>query len=153
MTISFAVYDGLAKGITAEKLSEIHKLSFQGSVEQVWTPAEISSLLLNPDTQVMTIWQEAQAIGFLMWRQAREEAEILTLCILPAWRTQGMGSQILQEFYLLAAKNKIAEIFLEVRENNAPAIRLYEKNAFKAMGQRKNYYSDKDALIMKYIMK
>ncbi|VAX08203.1 Ribosomal-protein-S18p-alanine acetyltransferase [hydrothermal vent metagenome] len=153
MTISFAVYDGLAKGIIAEKLSKIHRLSFQGSVEQIWTPVEISSLLLNPDTRAMTIWQNAQVTGFLMWRQAREEAEILTLCILPAFRGQGMGSQILQKFYLLAAKNKIAEIFLEVRENNAAAISLYEKNAFKAVGRRKNYYSDKDALIMKYIMK
>lgn len=152
MTISFAVYDGLSGGVTAEKLSEMHRLSFQGAVEQVWTPAEMSSLLLNPDTQVMTLWQEAQAIGFMMWRQAREEAEILTLCILPAWRGQGMGSQILQEFYLLAAKVKTEEIFLEVRENNAAAISLYEKNAFKAVGRRKNYYRDQDALIMKYIM-
>ncbi len=153
MTISFALYDGLSQGITAGKMSEIHRLSFQDSAEQVWTPAEISSLLLNPDTRAMTIGRNAQAIGFLMWRQAREEGEILTLCILPAFRAQGMGSQILQEFYLLAKKAKVEEIFLEVREDNVPAIGLYEKNAFRIVGRRKNYYGDKDALIMKYIMK
>jgi len=162
MTISFAVYDGLARGITAEELSEIHRKSFQESIEQVWSAAEISSLLLSPGVHVMVILQDAKAMGslamgFLMWRRTGEEAEILTNCILPAYRGLGMGSLVLQEFFILGGKPRIEEIFLEVRENNAAAIRLYEKNGFEIVGLRKDYYGRKgndmiNALIMKHVV-
>ena len=35
-----------------------------------------------------------------------------------------------------------AHIALEVRESNAPAIAIYEKNGFESVGIRKNFYSD-----------
>ena len=48
------------------------------------------------------------------------------------------------------AKNeKLSSIFLEVRESNLPAIKLYEKFNFTQISIRKNYYPDnkEDALI------
>lgn len=37
-----------------------------------------------------------------------------------------------------------------MREDNAPALALYEKNGFVAVGRRKNYYAEihKDAILM-----
>ncbi len=44
-------------------------------------------------------------------------------------------------------------LFLEVRENNEAAIRLYKKCSFKIIGRRKGYYNSSreekaDALVM-----
>ena len=41
---------------------------------------------------------------------------------------------------------------LEVKEDNLKAISLYKKHGFKVIHIRKNYYKDKDALIMEKIL-
>ena len=44
---------------------------------------------------------------------------------------------------LARLKNKGVEtIFLEVRSNNMPAKKLYEKNGFIKISERQKYYSD-----------
>ena len=49
-----------------------------------------------------------------------------------------------------AAALDLAFLTLEVRASNAPAIALYRKHGFQAVGQRRNYYQkpDEDALLM-----
>ena len=44
----------------------------------------------------------------------------------------------------------VKNFFLEVRESNIPAIKLYEKFEFKIMGVRKNYYHSpaENAIVM-----
>ena len=37
---------------------------------------------------------------------------------------------------------------LEVRDDNLKAINFYQKNHFTIIAKRKNYYKNKDALIM-----
>jgi ribosomal-protein-alanine N-acetyltransferase len=53
--------------------------------------------------------------------------------------------KLLEEF----KERKVKEVFLEVRESNFPAIKLYYKLGFKEIGRRKGYYKGEDALIMK----
>jgi ribosomal-protein-alanine N-acetyltransferase len=50
----------------------------------------------------------------------------------------------------LATEKGVTEIFLEVRETNVGAIRLYERLGFEEVGIRKNYYEKpkENALIM-----
>jgi ribosomal-protein-alanine N-acetyltransferase len=43
-------------------------------------------------------------------------------------------------------QQKINKIFLEVRESNLPARKLYEGVGFKKMGIRKNYYQTENAV-------
>jgi ribosomal-protein-alanine N-acetyltransferase len=42
---------------------------------------------------------------------------------------------------------EIESVFLEVRENNQPAIRLYEKMGMTASDRVRGYYGDIDAII------
>ncbi len=151
MTYSFKIFGAQA----AEMLSEIHRLSFQDDSQQIWSPEAMETLLQGPDTHVMVVSQQQQPIGFLMWRRMIDEAEILTICILPIHRAKGAASQLLQQFYRNTKENGIRHIFLEVNENNRAALKLYEKKGFASVGQRKKYYDNKtsgkqDALTMKY---
>lgn len=151
MTISFKILGPEA----AEMLSEMHRLSFQEDGEQIWSAEEMASLLLSPGAHVMVVSDKGEPTGFLMWREAGDEAEIITICVLPALRSKGMASQLLQKFYGKTKDKDVRQIFLEVNENNKAALMLYEKNGFETVGRRKDYYGGRgvqkqDALIMKY---
>ncbi len=79
-----------------------------------------------------------------------DEAHITTLSVHPDFRKQGVAQKLMFSIIDDCYKNKIKYITLEVRESNIAAISLYEKNGFKSIGTRKNYYQDnnENALIM-----
>lgn len=136
-------------------LSEMQARSFQGTGEQLWSREAFDELLQSSGTGALVLLEHDEAVGFLMWRQVADEAEILTTAVLPTHRKRGLGYRMLQEFYAQAKVGGVREIFLEVREDNRAATGLYVKSGFEVVGRRKNYYGGKggkkqDALIMKY---
>jgi ribosomal-protein-alanine acetyltransferase len=88
-------------------------------------------------------------VGFLASHQtAPGEREILNLAVDPAHRGCGIGLRLL-EAELDRGKT---EWFLEVRESNTTAIRLYESGGFRAVGRRENYYNNpvETAIVMRF---
>ncbi|MDO5026045.1 MAG: GNAT family N-acetyltransferase [Trueperella sp.] len=77
------------------------------------------------------------------------EAEILTLAVKPSYRRRGIARELLATLIGLAVSQNSEEIFLEVRANDPGALSLYQQAGFTAVGQRKGYYSDADATIMR----
>lgn len=69
-----------------------------------------------------------------------DELEIYTICVHPKFQRQGLASELLDMMKSYAKEHKIKRIFLEVKSNNKPAIKLYRKKGFKRTGIRKNYY-------------
>lgn len=87
--------------------------------------------------------------GFLASRQtAPGEREILFIAVDPAHRRRGIARQLLQN----ELNSSRGEWFLEVRESNLAAIRLYESLGFRRAGKRENYYSDppESAIVMRF---
>jgi ribosomal-protein-alanine N-acetyltransferase len=76
-----------------------------------------------------------------------DTAEISNVAAAPDCRRQGIASLLLHT----ALEGVEAEIFLEVRKSNLPAIALYQKYGFAEYGIPKNYYSSprEDAVLMK----
>ncbi len=66
-------------------------------------------------------------------------------------RRKGYAERLLRHIIKEALKSNKSYLFLEVRESNIPAIRLYEKFSFIKYGKRANYYSSnsEDALLYK----
>jgi len=80
-----------------------------------------------------------QVAGFIVWRRlAAEEGEILNLAVWPECRRQGVATRLLEEALRLPGTTW----YLEVRESNAAALRLYEKLGFRPAGRRPAYYQD-----------
>ncbi|MBL4613239.1 MAG: ribosomal protein S18-alanine N-acetyltransferase [Emcibacter sp.] len=151
MTVSVQMFGGEA----AEILSEMQARSFQDTPEQLWSGKEFAALFQHSGTKAMILSVAAETAGFLMWRQVADEAEILTIAVLPACRGRGLGQRLLEEFYEQARVAGVRDIFLEVRADNKAAESLYAKAGFDRVGRRKNYYGGRgaekqDALIMKY---
>ncbi|CAN5467480.1 hypothetical protein BH20CHL6_BH20CHL6_16610 [soil metagenome] len=78
------------------------------------------------------------------------EAHITTFAVLPEYRRQGIGAQLLLAVLDLADEMGANVATLEVRLSNLAARRLYGRFGLKPVGLRPRYYSDngEDALIM-----
>ena len=71
---------------------------------------------------------------------AAGEAHLLNLCVRPESQRQGIGEKLLVHLFTLARHHDAEIMFLEVRESNAAARRLYDKAGFNELGTRKDYY-------------
>lgn len=91
---------------------------------------------------------ESLVVGFVAARcVAVGENEVLNLAVAPEWRRQGVARRLLDVAFAALP----GEWFLEVRESNEEARRLYESLGFQTAGRRARYYRDpdEDALILK----
>lgn len=78
-----------------------------------------------------------------------DEAEGMTVAVLPEFQGRGIGKKILLETIRLAKKRGAKSMILEVRVSNVPALHVYQKFGFKIVGRIKRYYvSGEDALTM-----
>ncbi|MDO4488665.1 MAG: ribosomal protein S18-alanine N-acetyltransferase [Eubacteriales bacterium] len=85
--------------------------------------------------------------GYGILRQI-DAGEILLIGVREEERGQGIGEKICRE--LLSIANRGENIFLEVRESNTPARKMYEKAGFSEIARRRGYYKNptEDAVIM-----
>ena len=93
--------------------------------------------------QATVIEKSGQVVGFCILQPVLDEANLLLMAIDPKQQGQGLGYDLLNQSLDLLKNNPI-QIFLEVRESNTAAIRLYEKSDFHQIDLRKNYYPNVD---------
>ncbi|HVT65388.1 MAG TPA: ribosomal protein S18-alanine N-acetyltransferase [Mycobacteriales bacterium] len=82
---------------------------------------------------------------------APHEAYIQTIAVAPRAQRQGIGEALLVEMLDEAARRGCPHVDLEVRADNAPAQRLYERHGFTRIAVRRGYYqpSNVDAIVMR----
>ena len=87
--------------------------------------------------------------ALLVVREGGGQAEVLTVCVHPGCRGRGLARALIGD-----ALPRLGSpvLFLEVAEDNAPAIALYRSLGFAEFGRRPGYYrregSRADALLM-----
>jgi ribosomal-protein-alanine N-acetyltransferase len=88
--------------------------------------------------------------GTIIVRVAADEAEVLTLAVVPEIRRSGVGATLLREAVSQAAGLGAHTVFLEVSVTNIAARGLYSKAGFIQVGRRRHYYSNNvDALVLR----
>lgn len=89
-----------------------------------------------------------QLLGYALLRRL-DVAELLIIGVAKEARRRGIGAALMEKVRSAAGG---LPVFLEVREGNAAARRLYETCGFREYGRRKNYYEHpaEDAVLMKY---
>jgi ribosomal-protein-alanine N-acetyltransferase len=87
---------------------------------------------------------------------AAGESHLLKLCVRPESQQQGIGSKLLMHFITQARRHDAEFVFLEVRQSNVAARKLYENSGFNELGSRKDYYpavdGREDALILARVL-
>jgi ribosomal-protein-alanine N-acetyltransferase len=123
-------------GAEAARLSQLHAVCFA----EGWTEEAMTSLLKSPGVAAIGASEAGTFVGFVMVRQAADEAEILTLGVAPSHRRQHVAQKLVA---YAAAQMQIAgvqSLFLEVAHDNKAAIALYCGIGFVERGKRPGYY-------------
>ncbi|MDH5571809.1 MAG: GNAT family N-acetyltransferase/peptidase C39 family protein [Gammaproteobacteria bacterium] len=83
-------------------------------------------------------------VGYILilYHRGTHLARIYSFAVLPEFRGQGIGEQLLQDGEKRATLRKCIYMRLEVHPNNSSAIRMYEKYGYHPFGLLKNYYED-----------
>ena len=87
-------------------------------------------------------------VGFITYSMNVDTADLQDLFVLNGYRKRGIGKALVKEF-IEGAENKGAQkLFLEVRESNTVAQKLYLAMGFTKLSVRKKYYSDGENAIV-----
>jgi ribosomal-protein-alanine N-acetyltransferase len=82
----------------------------------------------------------ATPAGLLIARRAVDEAELLTLGVVPPCRRAGLGRALLEGAMDDLRASGATQLFLEVDEGNEGALALYRAMGAKPVGHRAGYY-------------
>ena len=105
---------------------------------------------LNPSEEDC-LHPEEEIAGYIGCLFAADEGDITNVSVDSTHRREGTGSCLVQTLQAESRKRGCRRIFLEVRQSNDAAIRLYQNQGFVRIGVRKNYYTkpQEDALLMR----
>lgn len=98
----------------------------------------------NPFLKIKGYVINDEIIGCLVYEYIYDRIEIDYIYVDVNYRCKKIASKLLESILSFDVSN----ISLEVREDNIPAIKLYEKFSFEIVGKRKKYYGNKDGLLM-----
>ena len=118
-----------------------------------WSHRNFTDELARDDSIMLLVRSgSGKAVGFIIGRMIHAEsgAEIYNIGVTKAFRGQGVGKILLDEFLKRARQANTQKVWLEVRSLNTVAITFYERNSFKAYSRRINFYSNPadDAILM-----
>ena len=117
--------------------------------DHFWNEKILKDEFENPNSKYFVICDSDEIFGFAgLWFNI-DEAHIMNIAVREKYRKMGIGSELLEYMIGVAKSFDKNCITLEVREDNAPAIGLYEKFDFSVDGRRTRYYHNLvDAIIM-----
>ncbi len=128
---------------TLEDVSAMMTLEKHAATAAHWSAAQYQAIFSGTQACIALVLEEQDAIqGFLIVRGVASEWEIENIAIAATSRRRGLGTRLLREFLKTARSRGATAVYLDVRESNTSARRLYEKCAFSENGRRPNYYRD-----------
>lgn len=133
-----------------EDIEDISKLE-QICFSMPWSKAAFQKALHQPEVLFLVAKENEKVVGYVGMYIAVDEGNITNMAVAPEHRKKQIGAGLLETLLKEAADRKIQQIFLEVRQGNLPARKLYQKIGFMEIGQRKNFYDKprEDAVLMK----
>jgi ribosomal-protein-alanine N-acetyltransferase len=121
-----------------------------------WSLDQIVSELAHPDSYYLVARDDPDGAliaygGLRASEVVHHQGDIQTLAVSPNYRGNGLGRRLLGELLTEAWRRGVAEVLLEVRADNDPAIRLYSREGFHEIARRPGYYQPGciDAIVMR----
>ena len=135
---------------TANRLAAVHAKAFPAHGRM--TADDLLVLGRAPGAFVLS--DSEIRFGLLMMRCAADEAEVITIGVVPEGRRQGLGSDVLNAGIQRVLGEGIRTVFLEVEAGNRAAIDMYSKLGVDEIALRAGYYrmpdgTKTDALILR----
>jgi ribosomal-protein-alanine N-acetyltransferase len=94
---------------------------------------------------------ETIIIGYLFSYIVLDEMFITNICIHKNYQNKKIGSSFLKGILTKAANSSINKVFLEVREINHFAFKMYSSNGFTVDCIKNNFYTNGDNAILMHL--
>lgn len=136
--------------MTLDDLEQVVAID-QVSFSLPWPPRSFQFELT--DNEASRCWVtdlDGRVIAVLVGWLIVDELHIATIATHPEFRGQGIGRQLLLHVLGSAKEEGAIRAFLEVRESNMIALKMYRDFGFVEDGRRVKYYKDngEDAILM-----
>lgn len=129
-----------------DQVVAIERMSFPSP----WSEEMVLEELSNPLSSFWVLESGGRILGYLCAWWVKGEVHLLSLATHPDVRRRGVAKRLLVELIEVAKNVGVERIFLEVRESNSIARKLYSSLGFSETGRRPQYYTDtkEDAIVM-----
>jgi ribosomal-protein-alanine N-acetyltransferase len=107
-----------------------------------WSRAVLAEELEGPGRWYVGVQDPATGalVGYAgLWFDG-VDAQVMTIGTTTVRQRRGVGAVLLAALLARAREVGAAHVYLEVRVDNDPALRLYERAGFVRMGRRRGYY-------------
>jgi [ribosomal protein S18]-alanine N-acetyltransferase len=124
------------------RLAAIHASAFA----RPWSTQDFEQFLAERQIRAdgLFLGRSSQPSGFVLARRAGDEAEILSVAIAAEARGRGLARRLLGTHLQALAHVGVRRVYLEVEEDNRPALAVYRRLGFSAVGRREGYYLKPD---------
>ena len=121
---------------------------------QAWSEGAFAGEMRHDPPTLFVLRSSAGAIAFTVARLQAPEMDIVNLTVDPGCRRQGLGRVLLRALLEHSFAAGIRSVFLEVREGNKAARRLYRSAGFEESQRRRGFYREpvEDAILMRLEM-
>ena len=136
-----------ATAADVDAIAAIERLAFSDP----WSRDSFATLARNPEVFFLAAEAGGAPVGYVVAWYVLDEGEVANIAVAPSARGTGVGALLLDAALAEARRRGVGHLFLEVRESNAVARRLYASRGFVELGRRKRYYREpvEDALVLR----
>jgi ribosomal-protein-alanine N-acetyltransferase len=130
-----------ATPMDAALLARLHAACFAKS----WDKEAMATFIAGPGTLCLVGFaedDERRPVGLLIVRRAADEAELLTIGVVPSYRRRGIAKALLERAMKALREAGVTHLFLEVDKGNMAALSLYRTLGAGPVGQRPGYYEN-----------
>ncbi len=124
----------------------------QKSLNGIWTKSQWE-IELNDSKRIclgVIEFETKKLLGLCSAWLVIDELHITFIAVDPLNQRKGLGKFLLSALIKRSKVLQTNHIYLEVKDNNEPAIAFYKSMGFKMVGSRSNFYKDgRDALTLK----
>ena len=123
-----------------EDLNEIYNIE-KKVFNDYWSLDLIKSEIIEKKYSRVTVLElKKKIIGYIFQRKIYDENHIINLAIDIPYQHRGYGKFLLMK--ILEKDDNDTNVFLEVKEANLPAVKLYIDLGFEEVDRKEGYYSD-----------
>lgn len=140
-----------------EDASEVHAIEIE-IFPSPWSEAGFAnSVSFGYNCWVLCEEASGAIAGYFVLMTSLDEAHLLTVGLKADLHGMGYGRMLLERALQTAREHGMVSMLLEVRPSNTRPLEIYEKMGFKQIGQRKNYYLNRDhtredAIVMRLML-
>ena len=118
--------------------------------ECAWSENSLSESLQTDGACFFVAFCDGEIAGYVGMNTVLDEGYITNVAVSGRFRRMGIADRLISRLDECMGEKNLSFISLEVRASNSPAISLYEKNGYKSLGKRKDFYRlpTEDAYIM-----